>query len=448
MEGAPSLLLTTSGSNSDWPAGSLDLPNPRPAPIGPSSSWAPPHRSSARTFVRLPDAAPRCSGPLYLLVLESAPEVIAMVAISLRDVRKVFPDGTEVLEHFELDIGDGELMVLVGPSGSGKTTVLRLIAGLETPTAGSVLFDDRPVHRLNPAQRNVSMVFQDGALIGHLSARANIAFPLRIRHVAPLETDRRVEAEATHVGIRSLLSAMPGELSAGHRHAVATARAIIRESDAFLLDEPLAALDARARQRVRAEVVRLHRELGSTMVYVTNDTAEAMAIGDRIAVLGESGQLLQVDTPTRLFSEPVNTFVASFIGPINLITTLLEHDGGFYWIQLGHDRTRLSEAAQAPPSLARFQGKEIIVGIRPHHLSVSQPGAPFDQCVHGVVAAVSDLGADLEIEVGLGPVTLAARTRRDRPLYPGDPVELRVHPDRLLFFDPVDEHLICGGQSV
>ena len=370
-----------------------------------------------------------------------------MTAISLLDVGKVFPDGTKVLEHFELEVADGELMVLVGPSGSGKTTVLRLIAGLETLSSGSIQFDGRPVHHLASAERNVSMVFQDGALFGHMSTRRNIAFPLRIRHVEKEEADRRVEEEATHLGIRSLLSTRPSELSAGHRHAAATARAIIRDSAAFLLDEPLAALDARARQRVRAEVVRLHRELGSTMVYVTNDTAEALAIGERIAVLSDSGALLQVDTPDRLYSTPLDTFVAKFVGPINLIATELELDDGVDWLAIGHDRIRLWEEARAPDALARFRGESILVGIRPHHLTLAAPGASFDRCVHGIATGVSDLGADLDIEVAAGSLVLQARIRRRRPLYRGDLVELALNPDRLLFFDPATQLLISRSRA-
>ena len=355
-----------------------------------------------------------------------------------------FPDGTQVLDHFDLEISNGELMVLVGPSGSGKTTLLRLIAGLEHPTGGTILFDGEPVQDLLPPQRNVSMVFQDGALFAHMSAGENIGFPLRIRHVERHEAERRIEAGASHVGILTLLDTRPRELSAGHRHAVATARAIIRDSDVFLLDEPLAALDTRARLRIRTEVVRLHLELAATMVYVTNDTSEALAIGERIAVIDDRGRLHQADTPHGIYERPIDTFVAGFMGEVNILETRLETDDEGDWVKVGTDRTRLSAGfVEERPPLQRFRGKPILVGVRPQHLTPAPPGMPFDRCVHGTVQSVDDLGADLHVVVAAGPVTLAARFQRARRLYRGDPVELAVDPQRWLFFDPADERLIA-----
>lgn len=364
-----------------------------------------------------------------------------MVAITLADVGSRLTDGTDVLRHLNLSVRDGELLALVGPSGSGKTTILRLIAGLEQPTSGSIFFDGESVGGVAPSQRNVAMVFQDGALFSHLSAGENIGFPLRVRRVGRAETARRVGRQARHIGVANLLTVKPAQLSAGHRHSVATARALVSESHALLLDEPLSSLDARARQRVRSEVVRLHRELGATMVYVTNDTTEAMAIGERVAVLDDEGNLRQVAAPERVYRSPRDTFVASFVGSINLVRSHLEWSGEDTRVDLGTDRVRLDSAFVARhPQLRQFG--DVLIGCRPEHLALAQPGTPFDRCVHGRVLTVANLGGEQRAVVVAGAEQLEIRIDRARPLFAGDPVELAVNVDRLLFFDPATGLLV------
>lgn len=368
-----------------------------------------------------------------------------MVAITIEDVGKEFPDGAEVLRHFNLQVHDGELVVLVGPSGSGKTTILRLIAGLDEPSSGSILFDGVSVGGVPPSRRNVAMVFQDGALYTHLSAGDNIGFPLRIRHVGRLETKQRVDTEARHVGVRGLLSAKPSQLSAGHRHSVATARALVRDSEVLLFDEPLASLDAGARQRVRTEVVRLHRQLGATMVYVTNDTTEAMAIGERIGVLDGAGNLRQIALPQDIYQTPSDTFVAGFMGSINLVRSWLHADADDLWLEFGTDRLRLgAEFVARHPSLREFQDELILIGCRPEHMMLAAPGTLFETCVHGRVRAVTDLGSHLRVEVVAGDEHLEMRSDRSRTLFTGDSVELTVDVERLLFFDPTTRRLVTS----
>jgi ABC-type sugar transport system ATPase subunit len=360
-----------------------------------------------------------------------------MTSVTLRDVAKVFSGDTEVLEGFNLHIDAGELMVLLGPSGSGKSTILRLIAGLDQPTGGRVLFDGEDVTDVATRDRNVAMVQQEGALYSHLSARDNIRFPLARRKVPKPDSDREVEAGAAHLGIRSLLEKMPGELSDGHRHTVATARALIRDSRVLLLDEPLALLDAHIRGRARDEIVRLHRELGTTTLYVTNDQHEAMALGDRVAVLDETGTLRQVDPPLEIYRHPQSLFVADFVGELNHTTVRLEHDGRGWWLPLGNDRCSLPPSVlEAWPRLEGYGKQEIVVGIRPEHLAIAPPGTPFASCLHGTVSRVADVGSYADVWTSVGDWQVKARLSGERPPVSGDLIELAIDSRHLHFFEP------------
>src|SRR2546430_4095635 len=237
-----------------------------------------------------------------------------MASVTLRGLTKAFDAGTRpALQELSLEVRDGEFLVLLGPSGCGKTTALRCIAGLEEPTAGAVLIDEREVTHLPPAARDVAMVFQNYALYPHLTARGNIAFGLEVRGVAAPEIARRVQETAQRLGLTELLDRRPAQLSGGQRQRVALGRAIVRAPRAFLFDEPLSNLDARLRGELRAELLALHRALGATMVYVTHDQMEAMTMGQRIAVLHE-GRLRQLGTPADVYQRPADVFVARFIG--------------------------------------------------------------------------------------------------------------------------------------
>src|SRR6267143_30105 len=236
-----------------------------------------------------------------------------MASVTLRGLSKVFDGGVQALHHLDLEVRDGELLVLLGPSGSGKTTVLRCIAGLEEPTAGEVVIGERVVTHDSPAERDVAMVFQSHALYPHLTVRENIAFPLEMRGLAHAQAARRVLETATRLGLQSVLDRLPSQLSEGERQRAALGRAIVRGPQVFLLDEPLARLDAPLRVELRAEVLALHRALAATMIYVTHDQAEAMTMGQRIAVLHE-GRLRQVGTPEEVYQRPADVHVARFFG--------------------------------------------------------------------------------------------------------------------------------------
>jgi ABC-type sugar transport system ATPase subunit len=252
-----------------------------------------------------------------------------MARVALEHVDKVFPGGTRGLTDCTLAIDDGELLVVVGPSGCGKSTLLRLVAGLETASAGTIRIGERVVNDLRPQERNVAMVFQDYALYPYLSARGNLEFPLRMRRLPREERRRQVERIADLLEVRALLERLPRQLSGGQRQRVAMGRALVREPTVFLLDEPLSNLDARLRVQVRAEIKDLQTRLRTTMLYVTHDQVEAMTLGDRVAVL-DKGRLQQVAPPRELYDRPANAFVAGFVGnpPMNLFPTRLVHDAG------------------------------------------------------------------------------------------------------------------------
>jgi multiple sugar transport system ATP-binding protein len=359
-----------------------------------------------------------------------------MVSVTLAGISKVFPNGATVLDALDLQIEAGELMVLLGPSGCGKSTILRLIAGLEKPTRGRILFDGHDTTDLPTRERDVAMVQQDGALYTHLTARANIGFPLAMRKVPKPDSDRDVEAGAAQLGIRALLGKMPTELSAGHQHAVATARALVHESRILLMDEPLASLDAKIRERARLEIARLHQDLGTTTVYVTNDEHEAMALGDRIAVLDEGGIIRQLGRPREVYSKPRSLFVAQFVGELNHTTVRLERDRAGWWLPVGNDRLRLDSKSMARrPRLELFLGEEVIIGIRPEHLALATPGTPFATCLHGTVGRVEDAGSFASVWVAVGEWHLKVRYLGDQLPVSGNLIELAVQPEHLHFFD-------------
>ena len=291
-------------------------------------------------------------------------------------------DGTDApaVDALDLQIADGEFLVLVGPSGSGKTTALRMLAGLEQVDAGSIWIGEREVTDLAPKDRDVAMVFQNYALYPYLSVAANIAFPLRIARVPKAERERRVDEVAKMLGLEPYLERRPGQLSGGQRQRVAMGRAIIREPSVFLMDEPLSNLDAKLRVQMRAEIASLQSRLGVTTVYVTHDQSEAMTLGDRVAVLGD-GLLQQCDTPRALYERPANTFVAGFIGSpaMNLCRCDVAENGS---VSLGGVTVSLPNGARAE---AR---KDVTVGLRPEALELAEDGIAAD------VDVVEEIGAD------------------------------------------------------
>jgi multiple sugar transport system ATP-binding protein len=296
--------------------------------------------------------------------------VSTLAEVVLDDVAKVYPDGTEAVSDLDLRIDDGEFMVFVGPSGCGKTTALRMVAGLEDITSGTVAIGDRVVNDVPSKDRDVAMVFQNYALYPHLKVYDNMAFGLQLRKIDKGEIDRRVREAAKVLGLEELLDRKPKNLSGGQRQRVAMGRAIVREPRVFLMDEPLSNLDAKLRVQMRAEIARLQDDLGVTTIYVTHDQTEAMTMGDRVAVI-KQGRLQQVDVPQVLYDEPVNLFVAGFIGSpsMNMVEATLDRDQAgwgvsFAGIRLGLDDETVSHRG----ALARFEGRQVIVGIRPEDM--------------------------------------------------------------------------------
>ena len=315
-----------------------------------------------------------------------------MAAIKFNDVTKRFPDGTVAVDALSLEVPDGEFMILVGPSGCGKTTALRMVAGLEEVTEGEIAIGERVVNELEPKERDVAMVFQNYALYPHMSVRDNIAFPLKMQRLDKGEIETRV-SEATHLlGLDELLKRKPKELSGGQRQRVAMGRAIVRHPQAFLMDEPLSNLDAKLRVQMRAELVKLHRRLGVTTLYVTHDQTEAMTLGTRVAVL-RKGVIQQVDSPQRLYHHPANTFVASFIGspPMNFAAGRLAEGV----VELGSFRFELSDAVR---SRLTARDGAVLAGFRPE---------AFQDARFANGAAGLTLPAEVEITEQLGPETFA-----------------------------------------
>src|SRR6202522_866557 len=289
-----------------------------------------------------------------------------MAQIILDQVEKVYAGGVKAIDNLSLEVKDGEFMVLVGPSGCGKSTALRSIAGLEEITAGTISIGDRVVNDLPPKDRDIAMVFQNYALYPHMTVEQNLAFGLQLRKTPKAEIQRRVNDAAQMLGLDQYLKRKPAALSGGQRQRVARGRAIVREPQAFLMDEPLSNLDAKLRVSMRASLNQLHERLGVTTVYVTHDQVEAMTLGHRVCVLRD-GKLQQVDTPTTLFDSPVNLFVAGFIGSpaMNFATAKLVRDDGPAVTFAGYKLALSETLLAARPGLDSYFGRDVILGIRP-----------------------------------------------------------------------------------
>ena len=312
-----------------------------------------------------------------------------MAEIELADVWKVYPDGTEAVRSLDLQINDGEFVVLVGPSGCGKTTALRMVAGLEPISKGSISIGGRVVNDVAPKERDIAMVFQNYALYPHMSVYENMAFGLKLQKVPKSEIDRRVNEAASTLGLTDLLRRKPKALSGGQRQRVAMGRAIVRQPQVFLMDEPLSNLDAKLRVQVRVEIAKLQRDLGVTTIYVTHDQVEAMTMGDRVAVI-RKGVLQQVDTPQALYENPVNLFVAGFIGSpaMNLVEAGLVRADGALAVDVGGFRLPLDEQILARrPGLRAHEGAKVVLGIRPEDMEDASlvTGAPAERRITATI---------------------------------------------------------------
>jgi multiple sugar transport system ATP-binding protein len=352
-----------------------------------------------------------------------------MATVTFDHVYKRYGDVTAVSD-LNLEIGDGEFMVLVGPSGCGKTTSLRMIAGLEEISEGQLRIGDRVVNDVAPKDRDIAMVFQSYALYPHMSVRDNLAFGLKLRKVPKSDIDKRISEAAGILQLEKLLDRKPKELSGGQRQRVALGRAIVREPAVFLMDEPLSNLDAKLRVQTRAEIARLHQRLGTTMVYVTHDQVEAMTMGQRIAVMSD-GLLQQVGTPQQLYDHPINRFVAGFIGSPSMNFVETDVPDGAGEIQ--------SEDLQVPVPPAFKEGmagmtNKVIVGFRPEHLELGEVEGTA-ATVRGTADVVEYLGNEELLHVTSGGKDLVAIVDSSYRVKPGDVVQLKLPVDKLHMFD-------------
>jgi multiple sugar transport system ATP-binding protein len=322
-----------------------------------------------------------------------------VAAVTFDRVGKVYADGTRAVSGMSLEIADGEFMVLVGPSGCGKTTALRMVAGLEDISEGALRIGDRVVNRVPPRDRDIAMVFQSYALYPHLSVYDNIAFGLRLRKAPKEEIDERVREAARVLGLEEFLERKPRALSGGQRQRVAMGRAIVRQPQAYLMDEPLSNLDAKLRVHMRAEISSLQDELGVTTIYVTHDQVEAMTMGDRVSVM-RKGELQQVAPPQELYERPVNLFVGGFIGSpaMNMVEAELERSNGSISAVLGSQRLTLpDDVLRRRPALERYVGRKLVVGVRPEGLedAALEPDTPVERRIQGVVVLREPLGSEI-----------------------------------------------------
>jgi len=393
-----------------------------------------------------------------------------MAEITFDNVSKTYGDGFLAVSDLNLDVEDGEFVVFVGPSGCGKTTALRMIAGLEEVSEGDIRIGDRVVNNLPPGKRDVAMVFQNYALYPHMTVAENIGFALKLRKVPKAEARKRIAETAEIIGLTDHLDRKPRQLSGGQRQRVAMGRAIVREPQVFLMDEPLSNLDAKLRVQMRAEILRIQRQLSVTTVYVTHDQVEAMTMGDRVAVL-RRGVLQQFDAPQRLYEQPANLFVASFIGSpaMNMLEAKLERDGDGLVCRVGSATLKLpASVLSARPALAGYAGRSIAVGIRPEALDhAGRMNGDDGDRLRGIVRVVEALGPEqlAHVEVEAKPVladevieglvdmeqadelaeilpdaegdqaTLVARLNASASVRPDDVIELSVDLPKLHFFE-------------
>ena len=360
-------------------------------------------------------------------------------------VTKVYSGGGQqgaAVSDLNLEVQDEEFLVLVGPSGCGKSTAMRMVAGLEEITEGRIIIGDRVVNDLPPKDRNVAMVFQSYALYPHMSVRDNLAYPLKLRKVPKAEREQRVNEAARILDIDQYLDRKPKALSGGQRQRVALGRAIVRNADLFLMDEPLSNLDAKLRVQTRAELIKLHDRVRTTTIYVTHDQVEAMTMGDRIAVMS-MGLLQQLDTPQNLYDSPANKFVAGFIGSpsMNFIDVTLEgQDGKLYAVTPGF-KMRVPDAAGR--GLDNWVGKNITLGVRPEHLTErSKLNGQGEASIPVTVDVVELLGNEIFVYLTNRGTLLTARMDPDIKLERGQQIEVAAEPDRLHFFDPQSEQAI------
>ena len=380
-----------------------------------------------------------------------------MAGVSLRHIYKKYPGGVIAVSDFNIEIKDKEFIILVGPSGCGKSTTLRMIAGLEEISDGELYIGDRLVNDIAPKDRDIAMVFQNYALYPHMTVFENMAFGLKLRKVPKDEIARKVEEAARILDIAHLLDRKPKALSGGQRQRVALGRAIVRDPQVFLLDEPLSNLDAKLRAQMRTEISKIHKKLGTTFIYVTHDQTEAMTMGDRIVVM-KDGLIQQIDTPTNLYNTPVNQFVAGFIGSpqMNFIDAKLLKQNGKYVVEFGSEDTKetrgVKYTVEVPESKADAEvlepvvGKEIVLGIRPEcihdeemFLSAAKTGI-----IKATVEVTEMMGAETYLYLTCEGIPLTARVSPRSTARPQDEIQVALDPNRIHIFDKETEKALVN----
>ena len=385
-----------------------------------------------------------------------------MGAIDIKSAGKIYPNGTRALEDVSITINDGEFVVLVGPSGCGKTTLLRMVAGLEDITEGEISIGDKTVNDVAPKDRDIAMVFQNYALYPHMSVFDNMAFSLKLRKLPKDEIDKKVKDAAKTLEISELLDRKPKALSGGQRQRVAMGRAIVRNPQAFLMDEPLSNLDAKLRVQMRAELGQLHTQLQTTTLYVTHDQVEAMTMGDRVAVI-RKGELQQIDTPREIYLNPRNIFVAGFIGSPSMNFVYANIGVKNSSIQLSFGNDQIDYNGEKLDELKAFENKEIVMGIRPEAFEDGNYAneSEFSESIKVSVSLLEQLGSDSYIHFykDIKPVQteaieeiladdgedisilgdntkFIARINPNSTVVEGEEIELKIDPSKLHFFDP------------
>ncbi|MCH2452846.1 MAG: sn-glycerol-3-phosphate ABC transporter ATP-binding protein UgpC [Gemmatimonadetes bacterium] len=378
-----------------------------------------------------------------------------MSELSLEGLTKVYPNGFKAVDGLNIDIADGEFLVLVGPSGCGKSTALRRVAGLEEITSGELSIGGEPMNEVEPKDRNVAMVFQNYALYPHLDVEKNIGFALKLSGMPKPEIDTKVLEAAKILELESLLKNKPAQLSGGQRQRVAMGRAIVRDPSVFLMDEPLSNLDAKLRVQMRAEITRLQRKLEATTLYVTHDQVEAMTMGDRVAVM-KDGILQQIDSPSSLYDSPDNLFVAGFIGApaMNLREARLDNTAGEWSLEMGEIRIPLARGIlEKKRSLAGYEGKNVVIGIRPEAMDDATVTGKKEHPIFSAVTELTEaLGSDLLVHFPIDAKAVdagdpdALKDLDENPLMiarvdprsqakPGEKIEISIDTERMHFFD-------------
>ena len=368
-----------------------------------------------------------------------------MATVSLKGIKKIYDNKVTAVHDFNLEIADKEFIVLVGPSGCGKSTTLRMVAGLEDISEGDLLIDGKRMNDVEPKDRDIAMVFQNYALYPHMTVAENMAFALKLRKVPKEEIDKKVREAAEILDITQYLDRKPKALSGGQRQRVAIGRAIVRSPRVFLMDEPLSNLDAKLRNQMRAEIIKLRQRIDTTFIYVTHDQTEAMTLGDRIVIM-KDGYIQQIGTPQEVFDHPANVFVAGFIGmpQMNFFEGQLVADGGTYAVQVMDAVMELSPEIQAQLKARNVPSKAVTLGIRPEHVSFAPEAGPH--CLTGSVDVSEMMGSEIHLHVNAGghdvvlrvPTTELASEHQGGFSY-GDQVHFTFRGDLIHLFDPETE---------